>query len=311
MSFQGKCKPPVSVVVGTYQQADLLRECLEGIANQTYTNFQLVIADDASTDHTDEIVRNFSLGKAFPITYVKAERNRGVAETHQMGIDHATGEILVFIAGDDLMYPERVESQVDLLLRYPKAGLAYHQLDILNGGEVVGVFNNLQNPARQGDARVAARYGSFMGASSIAVWRKSLPTRGIDRRLKYAYDWQFWVECAITGGTIVYDDVPRGAYRRHEGSLTLDPKMQRLLLEEHLMSCSILAARYPSLLRPLEKRRLQLMLSLTNLSVESGHLKPRTRFILSRPDVVLDSDMWRSAWRRIVKSDQSSASRGK
>ena len=67
--------PSVSVLVNTWNRADFLRNCLQGYLRQTVRNFEIVVADDGSEDHTPEVVETFRRSSGIPIDYVRHERD--------------------------------------------------------------------------------------------------------------------------------------------------------------------------------------------------------------------------------------------
>ena len=292
-------EPFTSVVVGTYQQAEYLSECLESIDRQTYSNLEIVIADDGSTDSTELVVREFAGRCRFPVKYVRASENQGVAANHQLGVDNAAGEYLALIAGDDLMYPDRVAEQISALRRNPGAGLCYTQMDVLWPDGTTGQFNGAGNPARTGGADVLARYGTFLSASSVTIRRRSLPPGGTNLGLRSAYDWQYWVECAVHGGPVIYIDRTMGAYRRHESALTMRPELSLVLLEEQLQSCQVLLERFPELSRDLRRRRARLRLS-HSLRLNGRHKALGIALaIAEQPSVVFDASLWTGTLARL------------
>jgi len=89
--------PRVSVVVCTYNGSRTIRGCLEGLARLDYPNFEAIVVDDGSTDHTADIVREYDVG------LVQTE-NRGLSSARNTGLEAATGEIVAYL--DDDAYPD-------------------------------------------------------------------------------------------------------------------------------------------------------------------------------------------------------------
>ena len=102
-------KPFVSVIVTTYNRQNLIGETLESILNQTYTNFELIIVDDGSTDTTEEIIKNY---KDERIIYIKTDNWGGPARPRNIGIKKARGEYIAFCDDDDLWMKEKLEIQL-------------------------------------------------------------------------------------------------------------------------------------------------------------------------------------------------------
>jgi glycosyltransferase involved in cell wall biosynthesis len=109
-------KPLVSVVVPTYNRAQIIRDTIENIFQQTYTNIELIVVDDGSTDETLAILKSF--GDRIRWT---AQSNAGPAAARNRGIAMACGEIVAFQDSDDVWHPSKLQRQVDLLQRAGKS----------------------------------------------------------------------------------------------------------------------------------------------------------------------------------------------
>jgi glycosyltransferase involved in cell wall biosynthesis len=106
-------RPPlVSVVIPTYNRADLVSEALQSALQQTYPNIEIIVVDDGSTDNTCEILQKF--GDAI---IVLRQENTGPAAARNRGIEAAHGELVAFLDSDDLWLPTKLARQVDLLER--------------------------------------------------------------------------------------------------------------------------------------------------------------------------------------------------
>lgn len=101
----------VSVVIVTRNRAKLLSDAVRSVLNQSYENFELLIVDDGSEDHTEEIVKQFA---DLRIRYVKKEAS-GIPKSRNIGVQMAKGEYIVIMDDDDLMMPNRIQEQLDCL----------------------------------------------------------------------------------------------------------------------------------------------------------------------------------------------------
>jgi len=111
---EGDGGPRVSVVVPTYNRAGLLRRAIESVLVQTFTDYELIVVDDGSTDDTEEILRGFSDRR---MRVVRSDVNQGAPQARNMGIEAARGEWVAFLDSDDEWLPQRLEVQMDLLAR--------------------------------------------------------------------------------------------------------------------------------------------------------------------------------------------------
>jgi glycosyltransferase involved in cell wall biosynthesis len=119
-------QPLVSVVIPTYNRAELLRNALESIFSQEgineYFRIEVIVADDASTDHTSEIVRRYT-----GVRYLKASANAGAAAARNMGIKASLGKYVAFLDSDDVWLPHKLRVQVPVLEARASVGVVYGQ----------------------------------------------------------------------------------------------------------------------------------------------------------------------------------------
>lgn len=101
--------PFVSIVIPTYNRARFLGRLVRSVLNQTYKNFEVIVADDASTDDTAEIIKTF---KDDRIRYIRHESNAGAAAARNTGIKASRGEYVAFQDSDDEWLPEKLEKQM-------------------------------------------------------------------------------------------------------------------------------------------------------------------------------------------------------
>lgn len=100
--------PKISVIMPVYNGEAYLREAIDSILGQTYTDFEFIIIDDGSTDSSPEIVRSYEDSR---IRFYQNEHNMGVAATLNRGLDLATGEYIARMDADDISLPERFAKQ--------------------------------------------------------------------------------------------------------------------------------------------------------------------------------------------------------
>ncbi|MFH0731641.1 MAG: glycosyltransferase [Candidatus Omnitrophota bacterium] len=97
----------VSVIIPTYNNASFISEAVDSVLAQTYTDYEIVVIDDGSTDNTKEILSKYNN----KIRYFYQE-NKGVSSARNLGIRQATGEYIAFLDADDLMLPDRLDELV-------------------------------------------------------------------------------------------------------------------------------------------------------------------------------------------------------
>lgn len=102
----------ISVVIPTYNRKDKLPACIQSVLAQTYTNIEVIVVDDASTDGTQHL---FDAPGDPRVHYVRYEQNRGACYARNLGAQRARGSVLAFQDSDDLWHPDKLQKQYDLL----------------------------------------------------------------------------------------------------------------------------------------------------------------------------------------------------
>ena len=99
----------VSIIMPSYNTAAYIKESIQSVLNQTYTNWELLIVDDCSTDSTDEVLETI---KDSRIRYFKNDKNSGAAVSRNKALREARGQWIAFLDSDDLWMPEKLEKQI-------------------------------------------------------------------------------------------------------------------------------------------------------------------------------------------------------
>lgn len=107
-----------------------ISEAINSVINQTFTNWELILIDDASTDKTLEKVQPF-LDTHTNIILLKNDKNRGAAITRNKGIEVATGDYIAFLDGDDIWKPNKLEKQV-AFMEDNNCGVCFSSYDLIN-----------------------------------------------------------------------------------------------------------------------------------------------------------------------------------
>ncbi|MCE2298591.1 glycosyltransferase family 2 protein, partial [Streptococcus thermophilus] len=116
--------PTVSVIIPVYNAQEGIKQCMDSLLNQSFTDFEIILLNDGSTDNSLEVIKKYAADNDF-IRVIDKE-NEGVAKTRNKGIQLANGKYIVFIDNDDFVdsdYLERFYNEID-----------QEQLDIVLGG---------------------------------------------------------------------------------------------------------------------------------------------------------------------------------
>lgn len=118
----------VSVIMPAYNAEEYIRKSLDSVVNQVYKNLEIILVDDASTDSTKKIIKEYAEKDDRIIPFYQST-NKGVSAARNMGLKAATGEYIVFIDSDDEFTPDAIRRMVDMADKYDSDFIdSYHLL---------------------------------------------------------------------------------------------------------------------------------------------------------------------------------------
>lgn len=206
----------VSVVMAVYNRAKYINECMDSILAQKFQDFEIIVADDCSKDSTLEILNDYA-AKDKRIHIIANQRHHFI-ETLNMGMDMAKGEYIARIDSDDLMMPERLERQVEVLDRDDSVAVCCSWYDI---------FGDSHSERKNISGRIMRPYHRLLLSNFLAnptsMIRKSFLDEyhlNYDEKYIYSEDYKLWTEIARLGGGfyVIPDSLVK--YRVHEDQLS-------------------------------------------------------------------------------------------
>lgn len=111
---------PVTVLMSVYNRQDYLREAVESILQQTFSDFEFLIVDDASTDRTPEILESYRDPR---IRVIRRDAGPGLIAALNLGLEEANGKYIARMDSDDISLPHRLEKQVAFMEEHPDTGV--------------------------------------------------------------------------------------------------------------------------------------------------------------------------------------------
>lgn len=208
--------PVVSVIMGVYNGAGYVTDAVQSVLDQTFDDFEFIIVNDASTDATAGILREFSDRRMRIITN---EKNEGLTRCLIRGCNEARGKYIARMDADDVSYPERFEKQVEFLdgnPDYAAVGTQCHFLD--TKGNTRGVSDY---PLAYEDIGFDIwRRCPFAHGSTMFVREAFIACGGYRESFRYAQDYDLWFRVIEKYKAANLPDVLYGL-RYHRGSLTL------------------------------------------------------------------------------------------
>jgi glycosyltransferase involved in cell wall biosynthesis len=214
-------QPRVSVIIPTYNRADDLKRCLESLVTQTFRNFEVLVCDDGSIDHTQKVVESFS--HQIAITYYWGKNFGGPARPRNTGLKHAKGQYVAFLDSDDWWLPEKLQASVEKL--DAGADLVYHDLYLISSLPAKPRFWN-RAKTRQVSVPVfndMLYNGNAINNSSVVVKRELMNKIGgfsEDILLIAAEDYDAWLRIAKHTEAFERLEKPHGFYWAGGGNIS-------------------------------------------------------------------------------------------
>lgn len=205
----------VSIIITAYNQRKFLEKTVQSVLNQTYENIEIIIADDHSTDDTNNFIINLQHVSRLPIIYIKQERNVGIPKNRNSAIKRINGDYFTILDGDDLYLPKNIEQ---MLLKISQGfDAVYTNIDFINEhDEYIRTKHVKMMP--EGHITYCLGLGLFGIMRSMLFSTKILHYTGlVDERLPYydGYDFTFRVSLFSRIG---YIKEPLAKYRIHSNS---------------------------------------------------------------------------------------------
>lgn len=197
--MDGREQPLVTVIAISYNHASYIKEALESVYSQTYSNIELIVVDDASTDQSTEVIESGIEGKS--IQFLKNDSNLGNCRSFNKAYNLSKGKYIIDFALDDLMYPMRIEKQVAVLEQSADhIGVVFSNVDIVDvNGESVyihyPVFHHKSAAEKvpSGDVFAAVLSQYYINPVSMMFRREVVEKlNGYDESLAYE-DFDFWI----------------------------------------------------------------------------------------------------------------------
>jgi glycosyltransferase involved in cell wall biosynthesis len=202
----------VSVVIPAYNAMAYLPETLESVLRQTFSDFEVFLIDDGSSDH----IVQWASELVDPRVKLISQENQGASAARNTGIAHAQWEYVAFLDGDDLWEPTKLEKQVHCLEANPEVALVHTWLAGIDWqskptGRVIC-------PQIEGEVWQQLIEKNRLACSSVMVRSSCFETVGVfDKNLRFAEDWDMWIRLATRYHFAVIKE-PLIGYREHSNS---------------------------------------------------------------------------------------------
>ena len=214
--------PRVSVVMTSFNKANLLAEAIQSVLNQTYQDFEILVVDDGSHDHSLEIVEGFRRkrpDKLFLFTH-PGHVNKGIVLTYLLGISKARGNYVAFLEQDDCWPRGYLINKIEILNANPEVGVVFSPYKVVGSGAF-----GLDMIVRQwlmrfaiAKAKAFDNFGNLLQSNNVSTFSCFVARRELldqvppTSNLIVAYDW--WVLIHLSVQCLFYYDETCSTYWR-------------------------------------------------------------------------------------------------
>jgi glycosyltransferase involved in cell wall biosynthesis len=252
--------PTISIIIPAYNAERTILETIASVQQQTFSDFELIVINDGSTDRTLEVLQSIQDERLKIFSY----ENGGLPTARNRGISHASGEFIALLDADDLWTPDKLELQLAALQQHPEAGVAYSWTYFMNEKEGGRSFHPCEPVFFEGNVYAKLLIGDFIyNGSNTLIRRQAIDSVGeFDPALKSCEDWDYWVRLAAHWNFVL---VPKHQifYRRFSGAMSSKVEVMK---EASLTAIEKAFRAAPPELQFLKKH------CLTNFNLYSGNL---------------------------------------
>ncbi len=206
-------QPIISIIMPTYNQANFLPQALDSIFSQTLTNIELIVVNDGSTDHTENVLSDYQKKHQFTIIN---QSNQGLPKALNTGFRSASGRFYSWTSSDNILLPEMVEKLHRVLVEDTEIDIVYADWYFIDGsGRILSDYHTLDF-----DRQLLLQ---FNFVHCCFLFRREVYEKigGYDPEYIYSEDWEFWIRASRF---FTMKHVPEALYlyRIHSGSMTTE-----------------------------------------------------------------------------------------
>jgi glycosyltransferase involved in cell wall biosynthesis len=206
--------PKVSVLIPNYNYGHYLSESIQSVLNQTFTDFELIIVDNCSTDNSQEVISKFLEDKR--VRFFKNENNIGLIGNWNKCLEYARGEYIKFLLSDDMFYPQLLEKFVPVMDNHPEISIASCSNEGfgVDSYQWIIPFHFVQDGKKVIYTSLVDR--NWLASPTAVIFRRSNLFLGGFRNYKWLVDWEMWTRHLTIGDCYIIPEILCSI--RNEGS---------------------------------------------------------------------------------------------
>lgn len=195
----------VSIIIPCYNYGIYLADTLKSVLNQKHDNWECIIVDDGSTDHTSFVAKEFLIDKRFVYIY---QENKGLSAARNKGLSMAEGQYIQLLDSDDLIHPCKLMLQLEGFQKDNGADIIYGSSVYFNASEDIhlsinSICNDKAHNPETRKSKLTCRellVNNIMPVSAPMIRSNVIKTVGLfNESLKSYEDWEYWFRCLFHG----------------------------------------------------------------------------------------------------------------
>jgi glycosyltransferase involved in cell wall biosynthesis len=192
--------PVISIVMPFYNAAPYLAEAVQSMLDQTFSDFELILINDGSTDNSEQVIRGFNDPR---IKYIRNEGNKGLVYSLNKGLDEARGVFIARMDGDDISLPERLQKQVQYLKAHPEADLLATTVQLINEkGQHTGYWKEDRDNINPAHIYEFLPVNNCIAHPSVLARAEKIKSLRYREAQGQAEDYDLWLRWIAAGKTI-------------------------------------------------------------------------------------------------------------
>ena len=214
--------PDFSVVIPAFNADQFITRTLDSVANQTYSNFEIVITNDGSLDNTETVIAEYIQAHPSLQIYLSCQTNKGIGSARNNGIFRARGKYLAFLDADDYWYINKLEKIHETIVKFPDLDVLYHdEVEVrIDGARKMLNYGMLKDSVYDD----LIFNGNRLSTSATVVKRElAQMINGFSENpdVNSAEDYDFWLRLAKNNAKFYYFPMILGEYHRVANSVSL------------------------------------------------------------------------------------------
>ena len=217
----------ISIITASYNYEDYIRETIESVIAQTYSDWEMIIVDDGSKDSSVEVIKSYcEKDERIKLFQHEGGVNRGLVETVKLGVEKSTSDWIVFLESDDTITPDYLQTKLEIIKSNPSVKFVFNDVNMFGDEERIRCYNkhfkkvnnillNKQYPVNL--LRFFDKQNIVATFSVVMLKKELLENIDYNVQFKPLLDWYLWSQIAIEND-FYYINKKLTNWRMHKGS---------------------------------------------------------------------------------------------